>query len=84
MKARITIRLKKDVLDPEGNAIMLALQHAGFAGFDNVRKGKIIELDIAQTNKAEAEKILQQACEKMLCNQVIETYQIEFTDEGNG
>ncbi|MCH9853434.1 MAG: phosphoribosylformylglycinamidine synthase subunit PurS [Alphaproteobacteria bacterium] len=84
MKARITIRLKKDVLDPEGNAIMLALKNMGFAGFDNVRKGKIIELDIAQNDKAEAEKILQQACEKMLCNQVIETYQIEFIDEGNG
>ena len=83
MKARITIRLKKDVLDPEGNAILLALQNMGFDGFGNIRKGKIIELDIAQNDKVEAEKILKQACEKMLCNQVIETYQIEFV-EGNG
>ncbi len=80
MKARITIRLKKDVLDPEGSAIMLALGHAGFADIANLRKGKIIELEIAEQDESKAEIILKQMCEQLLCNLVIEDYQIELLD----
>ena len=77
MKARVDITLKNGVLDPQGKAIQHALGSLGFGGVEGVRQGKVIELDLAETDKAVAEATLKDMCEKLLANTVIEDYKIE-------
>lgn len=80
MKATIYISLKKGVLDPQGKAIENALGQLGFNGVDNVRQGKMIELDLADTDASEARNRLQEMCEKLLANTVIENFDIRLND----
>ena len=77
MKARVTVMLKDGVLDPQGEAIRHALGGLGFQGVDGVRQGKVIELDLAETDAAKAEADVKAMCEKLLANTVIESYRIE-------
>jgi phosphoribosylformylglycinamidine synthase subunit PurS len=78
MKAKVIITLKNGVLDPQGKAIEGALAGLGFAGVDNVRQGKFIELDVAATSEGEARKQVEAMCEKLLANTVIENYRVEI------
>ncbi len=78
MKARVIITLKNGVLDPQGKAIEGALNGLGFAGVDNVRQGKFIELDVAASSEAEARKSVEAMCDKLLANTVIENYRVEI------
>ena len=80
MKATIYISLKNGVLDPQGKAIENALSQLGFNGVDNVRQGKMIELDLADTDASEARNRLQEMCEKLLANTVIENFDIHLND----
>jgi phosphoribosylformylglycinamidine synthase len=74
MKARIFITLKNGVLDPQGKAIHHALEGLGFSGVNDVRAGKLIELDLAEgTSDADIEEM----CRKLLANTVIENFRIE-------
>lgn len=75
MQAKITVMLKNGVLDPQGEAVKSALGSMGFDGVDAVRQGKVIELDLADgTTEAEVD----QMCQKLLANTVIESYRIEM------
>ena len=78
LKARVTIMLKDGVLDPQGEAIRHALGGLGFQGVSGVRQGKVIELDLAATDKAAAEAEVKAMCEKLLANTVIEKYSVEI------
>ncbi len=78
MKARVQVMLKKGVLDPQGKAIGHALHSLGFDGIGEVRQGKIIELELAATDRAGAEAEVRRMCEKLLANTVIEDYAIEL------
>lgn len=78
MKARIFVTLKKGVLDPQGKAIQRSLSHLGFEGVDEVRVGKFMEVRLAQMRRTEAEKILSEACQRLLANTVIEDYRYEI------
>jgi phosphoribosylformylglycinamidine synthase len=78
MKARVFVTLKNGVLDPQGEAVRHALGTLGFQGVNGVRQGKMIELDLAATDKARAETEVKAMCEKLLANTVIETYRIEI------
>jgi phosphoribosylformylglycinamidine synthase len=78
MKARVVVTLKKSVLDPQGQAVGRALGSLGFAEVKDVRLGKIIELDLDSRDPAEARKRVQDMCEKLLANTVIEKYEIEL------
>lgn len=78
MKARVTVTLKNGVLDPQGKAIQGALKSLGFSGVDDVRQGKLIELELAGTDRAAAEAEVTAMCEKLLANTVIENYRIEL------
>ena len=80
MKATIYISLKDGVLDPQGKAIENALGQLGFNEIDNVRQGKMIELDLADTDASEARDRLQEMCEKLLANTVIENFDIRLND----
>lgn len=78
MKARVTVMLKNGVLDVQGEAVRHALGTLGFAGVNGVRQGKVIELDLAETDAAKAEAAVAQMCEKLLANMVIESYRVEI------
>jgi phosphoribosylformylglycinamidine synthase len=77
MKARVHVTLKNGVLDPQGKAIQHTLASLGFDGVNDVRQGKFLELELAETDKAKAEAALKQMCEKLLANTVIENYAID-------
>lgn len=77
MKAKVHITLKNGVLDPQGQAIESALDHMGFGGV-NARVGKFIELELKETDSAKAKKAVEQMCEKLLANTVIEKYSVEL------
>ena len=78
MKARITITLKSGVLDPQGKAIEGALTGLGFSGVEDVRQGKYIELDLAETDRGRAEQAVKAMCDRLLANTVIENYRIDI------
>ncbi|WP_339948918.1 phosphoribosylformylglycinamidine synthase subunit PurS [uncultured Albimonas sp.] len=78
MKARVHVSLKTGVLDPQGEAIRHALGTLGFEGVEGVRQGKLIELELAQTDPAAAEAEVRRMCEALLANPVIESYSIEI------
>ena len=77
MKARVHVMLKQGVLDPQGEAVRHALGALGFDGVNGVRQGKVIELDLAETDKGKAEAEVRKMCDKLLANTVIESYQVE-------
>jgi phosphoribosylformylglycinamidine synthase len=74
MKARVLVTLKSGVLDPQGRAIHHALEGLGFAGVNDVRAGKLIELDLAEGVEDSA---IEEMCRKLLANTVIENFRIE-------
>jgi phosphoribosylformylglycinamidine synthase len=74
MKVRVHVSLKQGVLDPQGRAIQHALEGLGFEGVRDVRAGRLIELDVAETTSDGA---LDEMCRKLLANMVIENYRIE-------
>ncbi len=78
MKARIHITLKEGVLDPQGKAIAHALGNLGFSGVEQVRQGKYIEIELAETDEARARASLEAMCQHLLANTVIETYAIDI------
>lgn len=78
MKARVHVTLKRGVLDPQGEAVRHALGSLGFDGVGEVRMGKVIELDLAETDPAAAEARVREMCERLLANTVIENYAVEL------
>jgi phosphoribosylformylglycinamidine synthase subunit PurS len=74
MKARVFITLKNGVLDPQGKAIHHALEGLGFSGVNDVRAGKLIELDLAE---GVSDGEIEEMCRKLLANTVIENFRIE-------
>ena len=78
MKARVTVTLKNGVLDPQGKAIEGALKSFGLEGVDSVRQGKVFDIELSTTDRANAEELLKAACEKLLANTVVENYRVEI------
>ncbi len=78
MKARVHIFFKTGVLDPQGRAIAGALGNLGFEGVNDVRQGKLIEIDLEGTDEDSARAQVEAMCEKLLANTVIENYAIEM------
>ena len=79
MKAIVTVMLKDGVLDPQGKAIGQALLGLGFANVGDVRAGKVIVLDLAETDAARAKAQAEEMARKLLANTVIESYRVEVT-----
>ena len=78
MKARVFVTLKNGVLDPQGKAIGHALNNLGFGSVGDVRQGKLIEIELSDTDEAVARASLKEMCEKLLANTVIEKYEIDL------
>ena len=80
MKALIHVTLKKDVLDPQGKAIRNACASLGYDAVENVRQGKLFEVELQVDDEARARKLLEELCEKLIANPVIEDYEIVRID----
>ncbi len=78
MKAIVNVYLKEGVLDPQGKATRHALESMNFKGVKNVRIGKQIIIELDTNNKDEARKEVEEMCETLLANTVIEDYTIEI------
>jgi phosphoribosylformylglycinamidine synthase PurS subunit len=78
VKARVTVTLKTGILDPQGKAIEGALKSLGVAGVASVRQGKVFDIEIEGSDKAQAEAALKQAADRLLANTVIENYRVEI------
>ena len=79
MRAIVYIRLKTEVLDPQGQAIESALRNLGENNIKNIRQGKLIEMDIEAKNIEEAEEKIEKITKSLLANTVIEEYSIEIS-----
>ena len=76
MKARVLIRPKEGILDPQGQAVERALPALGFDGVTNVRVGRLVELEIGDVSEVPA------MCERLLANPLIEEYEVLVTESG--
>ncbi len=80
MKAKIHVTLKQGVLDPQGKAVENALSALGFGGVSGVRQGKVIELELSETDPEKAAVEVEKMCKKLLANTVIEDYAIDIAE----
>jgi len=80
MKARVFVMPKEGVLDPQGKAIGHALQTLGFSGIGEVRQGKVIDLELSESDPARARAALEAMCKQLLANTVIESYRVELVE----
>jgi phosphoribosylformylglycinamidine synthase len=78
MKVLVTVMPKAGVLDPQGKAIGHALAGLGFSGVGEVRAGKVIELELAETDAARARQAAEEMARKLLANTVIESFRVEI------
>ncbi|MBN8872684.1 MAG: phosphoribosylformylglycinamidine synthase subunit PurS [Rhodospirillales bacterium] len=78
MKATVTVMLKAGVLDPQGKAIAHALGTLGFKGVEDVRAGKVIELELAETDPDRARAAAEEMARKLLANTVIESFRVSL------
>ena len=76
MKFSITVTLKKDVLDPQGKVVQNTLINLGINSLKNIRQGKFFEIDIDENDQIKAEKKINEMCQKLLVNLIIEDYKI--------
>ena len=85
MKFNIQVKVMplKELLDPQGKAVMTGLGNLGFKNVDNVRIGKNISLEVEAASKDEARKIAEEASKKLLANPVMEYYEIEFSPQSS-
>ncbi|KAA3616480.1 MAG: phosphoribosylformylglycinamidine synthase subunit PurS [Calditrichaeota bacterium] len=77
--AQVFIQLKDGILDPQGKAVEHALASLKFTGMSDVRIGKMIELQVESPNETQAAGNVEQACEKLLANPIIETYEFKLS-----
>ena len=77
MKVRVHVMPKDGLLDPQGEAINIALVNMGFAEVKNVKQGKVIELELEEEDKIVVKNRVEEMCHKLLANSVIESFQVE-------
>ena len=77
MKVRVTVMVKKGVLDPQGKTILASLHQLGYKDVTDVKAGKILELSLPKMGKAQMEKKVKEMCDRLLANTIIEDYEFE-------
>ena len=82
MKVRVRVTLKPGILDPQGKAIGNALAALGFGGIGEVRQGKVIDIELAETDPARIRQQAEAMCKQLLANPVTEDYAIEIIASG--
>lgn len=81
MKARITVLPRPEILDPQGKAILSALERLGFSSLSDLRAGKSFELSLVAEDRAAAAQQIRAMCEQLLYNPLLERYEIEIEGE---
>jgi phosphoribosylformylglycinamidine synthase PurS subunit len=77
MRIKILIRLKNQILEPQGKVIEQSLKSLGFEDFSNIRQGKLIEIDLPDSLSEEERSLkIDTACKKLLVNEIIEEYEV--------
>ena len=77
MRIKILIRLKNQILEPQGKVVEQSLKSLGFEDFSNIRQGKLIEIDLPDSlNEEERSLKIDTACKKLLVNEIIEEYEV--------
>ena len=77
MRIKILIRLKSQILEPQGKVIEQSLKSLGFEEFSNIRQGKLIEIDLPDSlNEKERSEKIDVACKRLLVNEIIEEYEV--------
>ena len=76
MKFSVTVTLKKDVLDPQGKVVQNTLVNMGMNNLKSIRQGKHFEIEVDESDKANAERKVDEMCKKLLVNLIIEDYKI--------
>ncbi|GBD88575.1 phosphoribosylformylglycinamidine synthase subunit PurS [bacterium BMS3Abin03] len=79
-RAKVLIKRRASILDPQGKAVEIGAQHLGLTNIKNTRIGKYIEFDVDTNDKTEAEKEVNDYCEKLLANPVMEDYEITLEE----
>jgi phosphoribosylformylglycinamidine synthase len=80
VKARVYVTYRRGILDPQGNAVARSLTALGFDEVDDVRVGKLIDIELRTTDRASAERTLDEMCRRLLANPVIEEYRYQVLD----
>jgi phosphoribosylformylglycinamidine synthase len=78
--SKVTVTLRKSILDPQGKAVELGIHSLGYPGVSNVRIGKCVDLDIDTDDRREAEKICREISEKLLANPIMEDFAITLEE----
>ena len=78
LRFSVTVTLKKDVLDPQGKVVQNTLFNLGMSNLKNIRQGKFFEIEIDETDQIMAEKKVEEMCQKLLVNLIIEDYKINI------
>lgn len=78
--AEIVVMPLDQLLDPQGKAVEMGLQHLGFSAIENVRVGKNIRVNVTAESRNEAEKMVREAAEKLLCNPVMEYFKFTLKE----
>ena len=80
MKAKIYVTLKNGILDPQGRAIQQSLTTLGFDTVEDIRMGKLLEVELKETDRSKAEVTVKAMCQKLLSNPVIEDYRFDLAE----
>ena len=80
MKISAIVTLKKDVLDPQGKVVCQTLKNMEYKNIVNVRQGKYFEIEVEETDKEKAKKMVEEICKKLLSNIIIENYTIHLKE----
>jgi phosphoribosylformylglycinamidine synthase len=80
MRATVLVRPKAGILDPQGQAVEASLRHLGFP-VEQARVGRLVDIEIAEADPRSAREQLERMCERLLANPLIESYEIELTEE---
>ena len=80
MKAKIYVTLKNGILDPQGRAIQQSLTTLGFDAVEDIRMGKLLEVELKETDRSKAEATIKAMCQKLLSNPVIEDYRFDLAE----
>jgi phosphoribosylformylglycinamidine synthase subunit PurS len=78
LKISTTVTLKKDVLDPQGKVVSQTIKNMGYNNIVNVRQGKFFEIELDETDKQKAKKIVEEISKKLLANEIIEDYTVNL------